>query len=111
MIILIYIAYYFLSLLPIIISYRFRKYTINDYHYNKQLNCKKRGGLIFNYIALIFQVIVVGELKSKLKSLDKSILGYEPILVSAYIFLIVYVFFPISWLESPKSYIKKKKFK
>ncbi|MWN04814.1 hypothetical protein [Gilliamella sp. Pas-s95] len=109
MIILIYIAYYFLSLLPIIISYRFRKYTISDYQYNKQLNWKKRGALIFNYIALIFQVIVAGELKSKLESLDNSILGYEPILVSAYIFLIVYTLFPISWLESPKSHIKKEK--
>ncbi len=106
MIILIYIAYYFFSILPIIITYRFRKYTISDYHYNKRLKWQRRIMLVFNYIALVIQIIVVG----KLKTIVRSNQDYGPLLLSACVFLIIYTF-PISWLESPKEYLKKKKWK
>ena len=63
MIILIYIAYYFFSIMPIVISYRFRKYTISDYQYNKKLKWQRRIMLVFNYIALAVQIIIVCKLK------------------------------------------------
>ena len=68
MIILIYITYYFFSIMPIMISYRFRKYTISDYHYNKRLKWQRRIMLVFNYIALVIQIIVVGKLKTIVRS-------------------------------------------
>ncbi|MWP48178.1 MULTISPECIES: hypothetical protein [unclassified Gilliamella] len=105
MIILIYIAYYFFSILPIMISYRFRKYTIFDYQYNKKLKWQRRIMLVFNYVALAVQVIIEGELKRIVPSNP----DYGPIALSAFIFLIVYTIFPISWLESPKEYLTKKK--
>lgn len=105
MIILIYIAYYFFSILPIIITYRFRQYTISDYQYNKRLKWQRRIMLVFNYIALGIQIIIVSELKIIVRSNQ----DYGPLLLSAFIFLIVYTIFPISWLESPKEYLKKKK--
>ena len=104
MIILIYIAYYFFSILPIIITYRFRKYTISDYHYNKRLKWQRRIMLVFNYVALAVQIIIACELERIVRSNP----DYGPLLLSAYIFLIIYTF-PISWLESPKVYLKKKK--
>ena len=107
MIILIYIAYYFFSILPIIISYHFRKYTISDYHYNKRLKWQRRIMLIFHYIALAVQIIIV----CKLKIIVRSNQDYYPLLLSGFIFLIIYNFFSISWLESPKEYLKKKKWK
>ena len=106
MIILIYIAYYFFSILPIIITYRFRKYTISDYHYNKRLKWQRRIMLVFNYVALAVQIIIACELERIVRSNP----DYGPLLLSAYIFLIIYTF-PISWLESPKEYLKKKKWK
>ena len=104
MIILIYIAYYFFSILPIMISYRFRKYTVSDYHYNKRLKWQRRIMLVFNYVALAVQIIIIGKLKIIVRSNE----DYGPLLLSALIFLIIYSF-PISWLESPKEYLKKKK--
>ncbi|MCX8608322.1 MULTISPECIES: hypothetical protein [unclassified Gilliamella] len=106
MIILIYIAYYFFSIMPIMISYRFRKYTISDYHYNKRLKWQRRIMLVFNYVALAVQIIIACELERIVRSNP----DYGPLLLSAYIFLIIYTF-PISWLESPKEYLKKKKWK
>ena len=106
MIILIYIAYYFFSILPIIITYRFRKYTISDYHYNKRLKWQRRIMLVFNYVALAVQIIIACELERIVRSNP----DYGPLLLSAYIFLIIYTF-PISWLESPKEFLKKKKWK
>ncbi|MCX8602060.1 MULTISPECIES: hypothetical protein [unclassified Gilliamella] len=106
MIILIYITYYFFSIMPIMISYRFRKYTISDYHYNKRLKWQRRIMLVFNYVALAVQIIIACELERIVRSNP----DYGPLLLSAYIFLIIYTF-PISWLESPKEYLKKKKWK
>ncbi|MCX8728504.1 hypothetical protein [Gilliamella sp. B2838] len=105
MIILIYIAYYFFSILPII-TYRFRKYTISDYHYNKRLKWQRRIMLVFNYVASVAQIIIACELERIVRSNQ----DYGPLLLSACIFLIIYPF-PISWLESPKEYKKKKKWK
>ncbi|OCG48016.1 hypothetical protein A9G35_02660 [Gilliamella sp. Choc5-1] len=105
MIILIYIAYYFFSILPIMISYRFRQYTIFDYKYNKKLKWQRRIMLVVNYIALGIQIIIVSERKIILRSNP----DYGPLALSAFIFLIVYTIFPISWLESPKEYLIKKK--
>ena len=105
MIILIYIAYYFFSILPIIIAYRFRQYTVSDYHYNKRLKWQRRIMLVFHYIALVIQVIIA----CKLERIVRSNQDYGPLLLSACIFLIIYNFFSISWLESPKEYLKKKK--
>ncbi len=107
MIILIYITYYFFSILPIIISYRFRKYIISDYHYNKRLKWQRRIMLVFNYIALVIQIIIGCELE-RIVPYNQD---YGPILLSACIFIIIYNFFSISWLESPKEYLKKKKWK
>ncbi|MCO6547970.1 MAG: hypothetical protein J6583_09375 [Gilliamella sp.] len=104
MIILIYIAYYFFSILPIMISYRFRKYTISDYQYNKKLKWQRRIMLFFNYVASVVQIIIAGELERIVPSNP----DYRPLLLSACIFIIIYPF-PISWLESPKEYLKKKK--
>ncbi|WP_294844201.1 hypothetical protein [uncultured Gilliamella sp.] len=106
MIILIYITYYFFSILPIIISYPFRKNTISDYHYNKRLKWQRRIMLVFNYVALAVQIIIACELERIVRYNP----DYGPLLLSAYIFLIIYTF-PISWLESPKEYLKKKKWK
>ena len=105
MIILIYIAYYFISIMPIIIAYRFRKYTISDYHYNKKLKWQRRIMLVFHYIVLVIQIIIACELERIARSNE----DYGPLALSAYIFLIIYNFFSISWLESPKEYLKKKK--
>ena len=68
MIILIYITYYFFSIMPIMISYRFRKYTISDYHYNKKLKWQRRIMLVLHYIALVIQIIIVGKLKTIVRS-------------------------------------------
>ena len=105
MIILIYIAYYFFSIIPIIIAYRFRKYTVSDYHYNKRLKWQRRIMLVFNYVALAVQIIIVSELKIIVRSNP----DYGPLALSGMIFLIIYSLFPISWLESPKEYLKKKR--
>ncbi|MWN04965.1 hypothetical protein [Gilliamella sp. Pas-s95] len=105
MIILIYIAYYFFSILPIIITYRFRKYTISDYQYNKKLKWQRCIMLVFNYVAAAVQIIIACELERIVRSNQ----DYGPLLLSACIFLIIYNFFTISWLESPKEYLKKKK--
>ncbi len=107
MIILIYITYYFFSILPIMISYRFRKYTISDYHYNKKLKWQRRIMLVLHYIALVIQIIIACELE-RIVPYNHD---YRPLFVSACIFLIIYNFFSISWLESPKEYLKKKKWK
>ena len=104
MIILIYIAYYFFSILPIMISYRFRQYTVSDYHYNKRLKWQRRIMLVYNYVASVVQIIIA----CKLERIVRSNQDYGPLLLSACIFLIIYPF-PISWLESPKEYLKKKK--
>ena len=104
MIILIYIAYYFFSIMPIMISYRFRQYTVSDYHYNKRLKWQRRIMLVYNYVASIVQIIIA----CKLERIVRSNPDYGPLLLSACIFLIIYPF-PISWLESPKEYLKKKK--
>ena len=60
--------------------------------------------LVFHYIALVIQVIIA----CKLERIVRSNQDYGPLLLSACIFLIIYPF-PISWLESPKEYLKKKK--
>ena len=104
MIILIYIAYYFFSIMPIIIAYRFRKYTISDFQYNKKLKWQRRIMLVYNYVASVVQIIIA----CKLERIVRSNQDYGLLLLSACIFLIIYPF-PISWLESPKEYLKKKK--
>ncbi|MWP62442.1 MULTISPECIES: hypothetical protein [Gilliamella] len=62
--------------------------------------------LVFNYVAAAVQIIIGYELKRIARSNE----DYGPLALSAYIFLIIYLF-PISWLESPKEYLKKKKWK
>ena len=91
--------------MPIIIAYRFRKYTISDFQYNKKLKWQRRIMLVFNYVALAAQIIIV----CKLKIIVRSNPDYGPLLLSGFIFLIIYNFFSISWVESPKEYLKKKK--
>ncbi|MFQ1020162.1 hypothetical protein ACGH6R_10150 [Gilliamella sp. CG13] len=61
--------------------------------------------LVFNYVALAAQIIIV----CKLKIIVRSNQDYGPLLLSGFIFLIIYNFFSISWVESPKEYLKKKK--
>ncbi|WP_160402009.1 hypothetical protein [Gilliamella sp. Pas-s95] len=61
--------------------------------------------LVFNYVAAAVQIIIGYELKRIARSNE----DYGPLALSAYIFLIIYNFFSISWLESPKEYLKKKK--
>ncbi|MWP50160.1 MULTISPECIES: hypothetical protein [unclassified Gilliamella] len=60
--------------------------------------------LAFNYVALAVQIIIACELKIIVRSNQ----DYGPLLLSPCIFLIIYSF-PISWLESPKAYLKKEK--
>ncbi|NUF26424.1 hypothetical protein GYX25_00005 [Gilliamella sp. ESL0254] len=63
--------------------------------------------LVFNYVAAAVQIIIACELERIVRSNQ----DYGPLLLSACIFLIIYNFFTISWLESPKEYLKKKKWK
>ena len=106
MIILIYIAYYFFSIMPIMISYRFRKYTISDYHYNKKLKWQRRIMLVLNYIVAFIEAFIAGHRKT----IHNYNSDYDLLIFSSGIFMCIYIF-SIGWLESPKAYLKKKKWK
>ncbi|MWN06341.1 MULTISPECIES: hypothetical protein [unclassified Gilliamella] len=106
MVALIYILFYFFSIIPLIISYRFKKYSIRDYRYDNGLKWKKRIVLILNYAVILMLIIILGE--------KKTIRGYSSefdlLLLSAGIFIYIYLF-AIGWLESPRPFRKKKKWK
>ncbi|WP_294829590.1 hypothetical protein [uncultured Gilliamella sp.] len=104
MIILIYIAYYFISIMPIIIAYRFRKYTISDFQNNKKLKWQRRIMLVLSYIVAFFEAFIVGQRKA----IHNYNSDYELLLFSSGVFTCIYIF-SIGWLESPKEYLKKKK--
>ncbi|WP_430876245.1 hypothetical protein [Gilliamella sp. G0441] len=104
MIILIYIAYYFFSIMPIIIAYRFRKYTVSDYQYNKKLKWQRRIMLVLNYIVAFIEAFIAGHRKT----IHNYSSDYDLLLFSSGIFMCIYIF-SIGWLESPKEYLKKKK--
>lgn len=106
MVFLNYFLFYLYSFLGIIISFQFRKYTVNDYRYNAKLIWKRRISLIYSYIVTISH----GVLLSKGGDISKYNSDYNFLIWSTFVLFFI-DFFAIWWVEYPKEFNKKKKWK
>lgn len=106
-VILIYILFYLVSILPIFVTIRYRGYSRVDYMENKRLRWERR--------IMLFLCVIIGFTHIFILCAHKTIISYsseyKPLVFSAFAFFLFYSFFPLSWLEKPKSYIKQKKSK
>lgn len=97
------ILYVFLSLLALILPFKFRKYIASDYLYNKSLNRKRRWSLFFMYFMMLVQAFVFIEFKGS----EYPDIPYKPIALAAFILGVTYAL-SLLILETPKRYKKRK---
>lgn len=103
--VILYIIYYVISIFAIYIGWYFRRFTIPDYQYNKNLRVKRYWVIALIYFALVLQVLLIGSKRVILIfSIDKT----PFISWSAMLFLIAYIFV-LDWVEAPKAWRKRKK--
>ncbi|WP_141674701.1 hypothetical protein [Gilliamella sp. Fer1-1] len=101
--ILVCISYYFLSIVGFFIRYYFSGYIATDYANDKTLNRKRRWALFYFYFIFLYSLLMMSQSGEGFFS---NIIFFW---LAVFIF-ILYVFF-ISFLETPRRYIKRKKWK
>lgn len=100
--IFIYIPYFVISIFVLWLCYYFRRFTLVDYKYNKQLNRKRRFAIIFTYVMMFLQGQIVGARRLIIYPIDNLW-----IVSAALAFIIAYIFL-LGRVEIPKYPFKKK---
>ncbi|MWP46036.1 hypothetical protein [Gilliamella sp. Pas-s27] len=99
----IWVSYYFFAIVGCFIRRYFSGYIAMDYENDKTLNRKRRLALFYFYFISLYSLLIISQPGEGFFS---NIIFFW----SAVFIFILYVFF-ISFLETPRRYIKRKKWK
>ncbi|OCG14597.1 hypothetical protein [Gilliamella sp. WF3-4] len=98
-----WVSYYFFAIVGCFIRRYFSEYIAMDYDNDKTLNRKRRLALFYFYFIFLYSLFMISQ--------PGEGLFLELIFFWSAVFIfILYVFF-ISFLETPRRYIKRKKWK